>query len=115
MFLKNKVTTHYFTPETIHRKMECWIIIFNRIYEITNRNLCIKLFFDLTLKRLLRCFTWFDLSTRELPAIFEFAITSLSSKDDRLTFFIYCFNYCCNYSYCFQFYASFSIEILLCK
>ena len=83
--------------------MKIRIVILYRLKIISDFNLRIQLFFDLADKCLLRCFSWFDLAARELPAVFEISLAALGGKN---MFVMY--DNCCNYSYCFHGYISFS-------
>ena len=94
MFLKDKITFYNLTPEAIHRKMKCRIIILNRINQFANRNLCIQFFFDFPLQCILWGFSFFDFSSWKFPSVFKFTITSLGCKNNWLSIFIYCFYYC---------------------
>ena len=61
--------------------MKIRIVILYRLKIISDFNLRIQFFFDLTDKCLLRCFSWFNLAARELPAVFKIAITTLGGKN----------------------------------
>ena len=82
--------------------MECRIIILYRINQFSNCNFCFKLLFYLTNKSLLRCFTFFNLSTWKFPSAFKVTIASLCCENNRFSGFIYSFNNRCYYSYCFD-------------
>ena len=60
--------------------MKCWIVILNRINQISNLNSCFQFFFYFSNKGLLRSFTFFNLSTWELPLSFKISITSCCCK-----------------------------------
>ena len=97
MFLQRKISRLDRTKKTLHRKVECWIVILDHGQQIANRDLCIKFFFNFPFQGLLRSFTRLNLSTRELPAIFEFTVTTLSSEDSISILYdcgynIYCFH-----------------------
>ena len=61
--------------------MEGWVVVFDHCKQSSYCDFGIQLLFDLTLKGLLRSFSGLNFSARNLPAIFEFAVTTLCGKD----------------------------------
>ena len=61
-----------------------------------------QFFHDFSFQGFLGCFSFFYLSTRKFPAVFEFSVSPLSCKNNIFTIFIYCFDNCRYYFYCFH-------------
>ena len=66
-FFQHQLAGNHFAPETVHRKMEGGIIVFNGVDEVAYRDLGIQLFPDLSFQCLLRGFTRLDFAARKLP------------------------------------------------
>lgn len=64
----NTIWPHIISAQkAIHRKVKCGIIIFNSINQFTNVNVYFQFFFYFSHKSLLRCFTFFNLSSWKFP------------------------------------------------
>lgn len=111
MLFEHPLAGYQFPPETVHGKMERRIIVFDRPDQIPDPDLRIKLLRDLSLQRLLRTFSLFDLSARKFPTILELSVSPLGRENDRFVFFVDRFYHRCCYPYCFQRFLSPSLPI----